>query len=111
MKKSKFKPLELKQLSESTRNKKLVPADQIGTLLKSIRTALGITQKQMAKKLGITQATYSTIEKNTQSNSLKTISRITNALNCEFMGAIVPRQPLEEIIEIPKMNLKVFEGY
>ena len=94
-----LKKLRLKQLSEMLIKADSIPVNSLGSRLKDIRKAMGITQKQLSKKTGMDQSVIAKIEKDASSSSFKSISRIAAALNCEFMGAIVSKLPLEEAVK------------
>lgn len=98
MEKQDFDRLKLKQISESLQNKTLVPVEELGGRIKNIREALGMTQKELAKRLKVNQAVISRIEDNIASSSLKTIKKIVKALKCDFSIALSSEVPLEEII-------------
>ena len=99
MKKTNFKSLKLKQLSRAITEKKPIPIEKIGQQLKNLREALGMNQRQLAKKLKISQSAVSQIEENTQASKLKTIVKLAKALECDFMGIIVSDEPLEAIVK------------
>ena len=52
----------------------------IGEQIKDVRTAKGISQNQLAKRDGISQAGLSAIENTTKSPNIDTLNRIANAL-------------------------------
>lgn len=54
--------------------------ERIGTEIRAIRHAQHISQKQLAKKLGVSQQLVSRIEKGRENTSLQTLSNITKAL-------------------------------
>lgn len=99
MKRSNFKSLKLKQIVAAIERKTLIPVEKIGQRLRDVREVLGMTQKQMARKLKVSQSAISQIEENIESSKLKTILKLARALECEFMGAIVSRVSLEKIIK------------
>jgi predicted DNA-binding mobile mystery protein A len=90
--------LKLKQIRSSMKAKRMIPIESLGARLKDIREVLGMTQKQLAKRLKVKQPLIARIEKNTRSCSVSTLSRIANALECELMCSLVSKQPLGEII-------------
>lgn len=51
--------------------------------VRSRREALGLTQAQVAKRLGLTQSYYSAIEHGYRTPGLDVIERVSAALNCE----------------------------
>jgi len=91
---AKLKGLKLKQLSEAVNVGFPVPIEKISQRLQDIREALGITQKQLAKKLKISQPLLSKIEENAESCSLKTVLHVASGLDCDFLGVISSRDTL-----------------
>ena len=59
------------------------------TYLKQRRILLGITQKSISSKLGITQSQYSRLEK-WQSNPTKYFNRIAKILKCDVQDLYEP---------------------
>lgn len=53
--------------------------------LRAIRLAKGITQVDLAEKLGITQPSYAKLESGDSSPNLRTICRLAEALNCDLL--------------------------
>lgn len=96
---SKLKTLKLKQLSEAVKEGRPVPIEKIGERLRDIRSALGMTQKQLAKKIKISQPLLSRIEESTGSCTLKTIARVASALECGFLGVLISKERMEAMIE------------
>jgi len=69
--------------------------------IKSIREAIGMTSAQLGKRLGVSQPRVYGIEKAEASGSitLESLERAAQALDCRFVYAIVPRKPLEFLVE------------
>ena len=69
--------------------------------LRTVRTALGISGPQLAKRLGVTKARISKAEQDEPSGSvtLKTMQTMAEAMDCKFVYAVVPKQDVEEIIK------------
>lgn len=69
--------------------------------VKAIREALGMTAKQLAKRIGVQTPRIYEIEKSEPlgSISLDSLQRVANALECEVVYALVPKQPLQQMIE------------
>ena len=67
----------------------------------AIRRALGLTTRQMAKRLGLSQSSYADAESNEarETISLKQLRRIADALDCDLVYALVPRRPLTEMVD------------
>ncbi len=90
--------LKIDQISKATINGALIPIEKLGQRLKDYREALGMTQTQLAKRLKVGQAVVSRIEEDATSSSLKTILKIANVLECDFLGSLVSNLSLNEKI-------------
>lgn len=68
--------------------------------IKANRDALGMTTKQLAKRIGVVQSRAVDIEKAevTGSITLDSLVRAARALDCELVYALVPRKPLQEMV-------------
>lgn len=68
---------------------------------KAIRTALGMTVEDLAVRLGVTRGVVSRLESSEQRQTIQldSLRRIAEALNCELVYALVPRQPLQEMVD------------
>jgi predicted DNA-binding mobile mystery protein A len=69
--------------------------------IKAIRDALGMTTAQLGQRLGVTQPTALGFEKSETSKgiTLDTLERAAHALDCQLVYALVPRKPLESLVE------------
>jgi predicted DNA-binding mobile mystery protein A len=69
--------------------------------LRAIREALGMTTRQLAKSVGVTQAAVVDVERTEAKGdiTLATLQRYAAALGCEVRYALVPLRPLEEVVE------------
>ncbi|MGS2718467.1 mobile mystery protein A [Eionea flava] len=69
--------------------------------LRTVRTALGMSGTQLAKKLGVTKARISKAEQDEphRSVTLKTMQSMAEAMDCTFVYAIVPKQNVEDVIK------------
>lgn len=69
--------------------------------LRTVRTALGMSGTQLAKKLGVTKARISKAEQDEPHGSvtLKTVHTMAQAMDCKFVYAIVPKQNVEDVIK------------
>ena len=69
--------------------------------LRTVRTALGMSGTQLAKKLGVTKARISKAEQDEPRGSvtLKTMQSMAEAMDCKFVYAIVPKQNVEDVIK------------
>jgi len=68
--------------------------------LRAIREALGMTTRQLAARMKVAPSRISTIEQAEVSGNttIKTLREAAAALDCTFVYAFVPNQPLEEIL-------------
>lgn len=60
----------------------------IGSLIKSIRSQLGMSQKALASRAGVPQSTVSRIEQGRKDTSLSTLNKVLLALSCDLV--VVP---------------------
>jgi predicted DNA-binding mobile mystery protein A len=93
-----IKSLKLRQISESIKSGTSFPLEKIGQRLIDLRKTLGMSQKQVALKLGITRQAVTKLEKNMESANLKTLEKYTAIFKCRLLLGIVSSEPLEEMI-------------
>lgn len=69
--------------------------------VKAIREALGMTASQLGRRIGVATPRIYEIEKAELSGSLtlSSLERAAHAMDCQLVYAIVPRQPLQEMVE------------
>jgi predicted DNA-binding mobile mystery protein A len=72
-----------------------------GGWLRAVRQALGMTTRQLAKSVGVTQAAVVDAERTEAKGdiTLATLQRYAAALDCEVCYALVPKRPLQEAVE------------
>jgi predicted DNA-binding mobile mystery protein A len=75
--------------------------------LRAIREALGMSGKQFARRLGVAPPRITVLEKNEMSGSvtIKTMQQAADALECDFVYAIVPRGNLTDIVRKRALSL------
>ena len=68
--------------------------------INQIRSALGMSEEALAKRLEIKRASIQEIERNERSGkvTLQTLRRAARALDAELVYAIIPRRPISETI-------------
>ena len=68
--------------------------------VRTLRTALSMTSRQLAARVGIAQPTLSLLEKSEADGriQLDSLARIADALDCELVYALVPRRPLSDTV-------------
>ncbi|MBI3041922.1 MAG: mobile mystery protein A [Betaproteobacteria bacterium] len=66
--------------------------------VQAIRSALGMTLAQLARRVGVAVPTLAKIERGEQAGtvSLNTLKRVAQALDCDLVYALVPRKPLRQ---------------
>lgn len=68
----------------------------IGSLIALIRTQLTMSQRIVAKRASVPQATLSKIESERQQPTISTLNKILDALECDLLITAIPRTSLEE---------------
>lgn len=68
--------------------------------ISTIRKALGMTTKQLADRLGVNRSRVIKIEsdENREALTMKTLIVAANALECDFVYALVPRKSLQAML-------------
>ncbi len=69
--------------------------------LRAIRNALGMTTAQLARRLGVSQPRIVELEQSEASGgvTLNTLQRAAEALGCRLVYALVPEQPLADMVQ------------
>lgn len=77
-----------------------IPATPKGGWVRAVRTALGMTQSQLAKRMGIARQNVASLEMDEVANNvtLARLSRAAEALGCELRYVLVPKQPFEAMV-------------
>ncbi len=67
----------------------------------AIRSTLGMTLQQLANRLSISSPAVLKMEKNEagDATTLKTLRAAADALDCQLVYALIPKQPLSELIQ------------
>ncbi len=68
--------------------------------IKAIRESLGMTARQLAARMGVAPSRIPVIEKAevTGATTLRTLRQAAAAMNCAFVYAFVPIEPLDDIL-------------
>ena len=71
-----------------------------GGWIRAIRQALGMSGREFADRLGVTQQTIPDIERSEQRDTIKleTLRRAAAALDCDLAYVLVPRRGLDELV-------------
>jgi predicted DNA-binding mobile mystery protein A len=93
--------LALQQLDKTLRPWRSLPRSRpSGGWLRAVRQALGMTTRQLAKSVGVTQAAVADAERTEAKGDITfaTLQRYAAALDCEVVYALVPKRPLREVV-------------
>lgn len=68
--------------------------------IRAVRNALGMSARQLASRIGVSQQAVSRIEKDESSGSvtIKTMWKTAEALDCMFVYGFVPRKSIEQTL-------------
>jgi predicted DNA-binding mobile mystery protein A len=68
---------------------------------RAIRESLGMTAAQLGRRMGVSQSTVTEFEMSEVKGSIRlgTLRRAAEAMNCTLVYAIVPKQPLQKIVQ------------
>lgn len=79
--------------------------------IRAIRDALGMTAEQLADRMHITQPSVQRLEMSEAEDTiqLKTLKRAAEALGCELVYALVPRQTLRETYDLAARKVALRE--
>lgn len=94
--------LALQQLDQTLDRWRSLPWARPSTgWLRAVRQALGMTTRQLAKSVGVSQAAVVDAERTEAKGdiTLATLQRYAAALGCELRYALVPLRPLKEVVE------------
>jgi predicted DNA-binding mobile mystery protein A len=97
-----LRSLPLRQLDTSLGPWRSLPGSRpSGGWLRAIRQALGITTRQLALSVGVTQSAVVDTERTEARGdiTLNTLQRYAAALDCELRYVLVPKRPLQEMVE------------
>jgi len=69
--------------------------------IKAIREALGMSSTQLAKRIGVKQPSVIGMEHSEARGTIElaTLRRVAEALDCTLIYALVPKTPLETVVQ------------
>lgn len=96
--------LQFKQIRKALKSWKIIPvwlrnSIPLGKQLCMLRSALGISQEQLAKKMETGQRAIVRLEKEETDPQISTLKRIAESLNCELMIRLVPKIDIEKLLK------------
>ena len=98
---SKFRQLQLETLDEHLAQVHVAPRPS-GGWIRAIRTAIGMSARQLAQRMGVSQQALSRLEGKEANDAvtLKSLRRAAEAMNCKVVYALVPEDgSLQDLIE------------
>lgn len=68
--------------------------------LRTVRQALNMPQRELARRLGVTQPAVAALESREASGAITVdaLARAADALGCDLVYALIPRRPLQETL-------------
>ncbi len=112
---SEFNNLRLEQLQAAVKAYGVLLAKRapLRGWLKEIREALGRTERQQAKRLGISGSALHKSESSEAEEriSLGQLRKLADGLDCELVYALVPRKPLTKVVQDRAQQLAQEEVY
>ena len=66
--------------------------------ISAVRQALGMTAKQLAERVGLSQPRIAKMELNENNLKISTMKKIAEGLDCDFVYGFVPKSSLQEMI-------------
>ncbi len=75
--------------------------------IRVIRQGLGMSAAQLAERMGVSQPRIIALEHSEAAGAitLKTLQRAAEALNCTVIYALVPKEPLEQLVHHRALNV------
>ncbi|AMO92754.1 helix-turn-helix family protein [Collimonas fungivorans] len=92
--------LRLSQVDSAVKQASVPSRPSIGWI-QTIRTALGMTTRQLAARIGVTQSTLAELEKSEAADkiTLHSLRRAADAMDCDLQYVLVPRSSLKKRVE------------
>jgi predicted DNA-binding mobile mystery protein A len=68
--------------------------------VRAIREAIGMSELELSLRMGVTQQRVSQLQRTEMGEliQLSTLRRVAEALNCELVYYLAPREPLEDMV-------------
>jgi predicted DNA-binding mobile mystery protein A len=94
-------------LARSRIDDRLRPLRSIGTeprphkgWIRAIRDALGMSGRELASRMGVTQSTIPDIERSEERGTIRieTLTRAADALDCDLIYFLKPRRSLDDLV-------------
>ncbi len=74
--------------------------------VRTVRTALGMSAAQLARRLGVTQQAVANLERNERRGavSIATLAKVAESLDCDLVIAFAPKTTLEDTVRRQAMT-------
>ena len=71
----------------------------VGGWVKAIRTALGMSGRELGERMGVSQSTITDLEASEHRGTIQldSLRRAADALDCELVYSIIPKTPLAQL--------------
>jgi predicted DNA-binding mobile mystery protein A len=75
--------------------------------IRAVRTAMGMTQADLARLLKITQRSLHQLEVSESKKTIRlaSLEKVAEEMNCDLVYAFIPRKPLESVYEAQAMKM------
>lgn len=99
----------LDRRAQELQNARAAAVRPAGGWLRAMREALGMSIADLAERLEVSPSTALRFEQSERSGriQLDTLTRVADQLGCDVVYALVPRQPLEEVVDNRARELAV----
>ena len=96
---NKFKQMQLQMLDNRLAEVSVCDRPS-GGWLRAIRTSLGMSVRQLAERIGITQQSAAKLESNEARDAitLRSLRKAAAAMDCRLVYALVPNSSLQEVL-------------
>lgn len=64
-----------------------------------MREALGMTARQLATRIGVTQSRIAYMEQNEENLKISTLGKVAQGMNCTFVPLFIPNESLESMLK------------
>lgn len=102
------RPASLRRAARRSLDRRLVPVRDVipyavpprGGWVQAIRESLGMSAEELGRRMGTVRTSVLRLEANERDGGarLDTLRRAADALDCDFVYAVVPRRPLEDMV-------------
>lgn len=76
-----------------------------GAIVEAARTHAGLTQRELAERVGTSQSAIARIERGVVSPSLRTVRRLVAAAGFDLRLSLVPASPADPVVEAYKRDV------